>query len=149
MKVGVVTFPGSNCDRDMRVALAASGADVHQLWHKDTSLPQGLDLVVLPGGFSYGDYLRCGAIAAHSPLLPKVRHATRTQRRLLPRAALYQLRNHGLYLCVADPTAGLLRLHCHQPRIGVCLHGSTITASPALPLQLELLVDDLLHLPAR
>lgn len=73
MKVGVVTFPGSNCDRDMRVALEASGAEVHQLWHKDTSLPQGIDLVVLPGGFSYGDYLRCGAIAAHSPLLQEVK----------------------------------------------------------------------------
>lgn len=72
MKAGVVTFPGSNCDRDMRVALEAAGADVTQLWHKDTELPE-LDLVVLPGGFSYGDYLRCGSIAAHSPLLQEVK----------------------------------------------------------------------------
>ena len=72
MKAGVVTFPGSNCDRDMRVALEAAGAQVQQLWHKDTELPE-LDLVVLPGGFSYGDYLRCGSIAAHSPLLREVK----------------------------------------------------------------------------
>lgn len=77
MKAGVITFPGSNCDRDMRVALAEAGAEVVQLWHKDTQLPD-LDLVVLPGGFSYGDYLRCGAIAAHSPLLQEVKkHAER------------------------------------------------------------------------
>ena len=77
MKAGVITFPGSNCDRDMRVALAAAGAQVQQLWHKDTALPE-LDLVVLPGGFSYGDYLRCGAIAAHSPLMQEVKkHAER------------------------------------------------------------------------
>ena len=72
MKAGVITFPGSNCDRDMRVALQAAGAQVTQLWHKDTQLPE-LDLVVLPGGFSYGDYLRCGAIAAHSNVIQEVK----------------------------------------------------------------------------
>lgn len=72
MKVGVVTFPGSNCDADARYASKLIGAEVHQLWHKDTSLPPGLDLIILPGGFSYGDYLRTGAIARFSPIMQHV-----------------------------------------------------------------------------
>ena len=68
MKVGIVVFPGSNCDRDLAVAFKAAGADVTMVWHKDTSLPKGLDMIGVPGGFSYGDYLRCGAIAAQSPI---------------------------------------------------------------------------------
>lgn len=72
MKAAVVTFPGSNCDRDLAVALRAAGADVVSVWHKDTDLPAGLDLVGLPGGFSFGDYLRCGAIAARAPILRAV-----------------------------------------------------------------------------
>jgi phosphoribosylformylglycinamidine synthase len=72
MKAAVVTFPGSNCDRDLAVALAAAGADVVRVWHKDTELPAGVDLVGLPGGFSFGDYLRCGAIAARAPILRAV-----------------------------------------------------------------------------
>ena len=72
LRAGVVVFPGSNCDRDMAVALRAAGADVTMLWHKDASLPAGLDLVAVPGGFSFGDYLRCGAIAARAPVLRAV-----------------------------------------------------------------------------
>ncbi len=72
MKAGVVVFPGSNCDRDMKVALESLGAEVSMLWHKETSLPK-LDVVVLPGGFSYGDYLRCGAMAAHSNLMREIK----------------------------------------------------------------------------
>jgi phosphoribosylformylglycinamidine synthase subunit PurQ / glutaminase len=69
MKAAVIIYPGSNCDRDCKVALERSvGADVSMVWHKETSLPDGLDLIVLPGGFSYGDYLRCGAMAAQSPV---------------------------------------------------------------------------------
>ena len=68
MRAAVVTFPGSNCDRDLAVAFAAAGAKVERVWHKDTTLPAGIDIVGLPGGFSFGDYLRCGAIAAHSPI---------------------------------------------------------------------------------
>ena len=71
MRAGVITFPGSNCDRDVAVALAACGARVERLWHGDGELP-ALDLIVLPGGFTYGDYLRCGAIAAHSPVMREV-----------------------------------------------------------------------------
>ncbi len=78
MKAAVVTFPGSNCDRDLAVALDRAGADVVRVWHKDATLPDGIDLVALPGGFSFGDYLRCGAIAAQSPIAAAiVRHAER------------------------------------------------------------------------
>ncbi len=68
MRAAVIVFPGSNCDRDLAVAFERAGADVTMVWHKDTELPQGLDIVGVPGGFSFGDYLRCGAIAANSPI---------------------------------------------------------------------------------
>ncbi|WP_296427313.1 phosphoribosylformylglycinamidine synthase subunit PurQ [Yoonia sp.] len=78
MRAAVIVFPGSNCDRDMAVALAAAGADVSMVWHKDAALPDGVDLVAIPGGFSFGDYLRCGAIAAKSPICKAVvAHADR------------------------------------------------------------------------
>ena len=76
MKAAVVVFPGSNCDRDCKVAIERStGAQVDMVWHGDTALPDGLDLIVLPGGFSYGDYLRCGAMASLSPVMAEVRAA--------------------------------------------------------------------------
>ncbi|MCW9044194.1 MAG: phosphoribosylformylglycinamidine synthase subunit PurQ [Pseudopelagicola sp.] len=68
MRAAVIVFPGSNCDRDLAVAFERAGADVTMVWHKDTELPKGLDFVGVPGGFSFGDYLRCGAIAANSPI---------------------------------------------------------------------------------
>jgi len=112
MRAAVIIFPGSNCDRDMVVALRESGADVSTVWHKDAELPQSLDLVAIPGGFSFGDYLRCGAIAAQSPICRAVlEHANRggyvlgvcngfqvlTETGLLPGALM---RNSGLnFLC--------------------------------------------------
>lgn len=112
MRAAVVVFPGSNCDRDMAVALKAAGADVSMVWHKDASLPEGIDLVAIPGGFSFGDYLRCGAIAAQSPICQAVvAHANRggyvlgvcngfqvlTETGLLPGALM---RNAGLkFIC--------------------------------------------------
>jgi phosphoribosylformylglycinamidine synthase I len=73
MKAAVIVFPGSNCDRDCAVGVERStGAKVDMVWHGDADLPQGLDLIVLPGGFSYGDYLRCGAMAAQSPVMKAV-----------------------------------------------------------------------------
>jgi phosphoribosylformylglycinamidine synthase I len=68
MKAGVIVFPGSNCDRDLAVGFERAGFDVAMIWHKDTALPTGLDVIGIPGGFSFGDYLRCGAIAARSPI---------------------------------------------------------------------------------
>ena len=67
MQAAVIVLPGSNCDRVKAVALKAAGADVHMAWHKAADLPD-VDLVAVPGGFSLGDYLRCGAIAAQSPI---------------------------------------------------------------------------------
>lgn len=112
MKAAVIVFPGSNCDRDLAVALRAAGADVSMVWHKDATLPAGVDLVAVPGGFSFGDYLRCGAIAAQSPVSRAiVAHAQRggyvlgicngfqvlTETRLLPGALM---RNAGLrFVC--------------------------------------------------
>ena len=75
MKFGVVVFPGSNCDDDMiHVLGTVLGAEVHKLWHKDTSLEDytSEDCIILPGGFSYGDYLRAGAIARYSPIMQSV-----------------------------------------------------------------------------
>ena len=74
MRAAVVVFPGTNRERDMALALrrAAGGRKPAMLWHGDAELPAGLDLVVLPGGFSYGDYLRCGAMAAQSPIMRAV-----------------------------------------------------------------------------
>ena len=112
MKTAVIVFPGSNCDRDLAVAFEQSGFDVDMVWHKDTSLPDGVDIVGVPGGFSYGDYLRCGAIAANSPITQSLKsHADRggyvigicngfqilTETGLLPGALL---QNAGLkYIC--------------------------------------------------
>ncbi|MEO0939829.1 MAG: phosphoribosylformylglycinamidine synthase subunit PurQ [Pseudomonadota bacterium] len=112
MKAAVLVFPGSNCDRDLAVAFRAAGAEVDMVWHKDTELPAGVDIVGVPGGFSYGDYLRCGAIAANSPICGALKaHVDRggyalgicngfqvlTETGLLPGALL---RNAGLhYIC--------------------------------------------------
>ena len=72
MRVGILTFPGSNCDHDLfHVVKHACGAEAEYVWHKDR-LPAGLDVVMVPGGFSYGDYLRCGALARFSPVMDDV-----------------------------------------------------------------------------
>jgi len=76
MQTAVIVFPGSNCDRDLAVAFEqATGKKPHMVWHKDTSLPAGVDLIGVPGGFSYGDYLRSGAMAAQSPVMRAVADA--------------------------------------------------------------------------
>ena len=116
MKAAVVVFPGSNCDRDLAVALRRAGFEVAMVWHKDRTLPEGIDLVGLPGGFSFGDYLRCGAIAARSPVCQAVAdHAVRggyvlgvcngfqilTETGMLPGALM---RNHSVkYVCRSVP----------------------------------------------
>jgi phosphoribosylformylglycinamidine synthase len=74
MTVAVVTFPGSNCDRDCVWAVEkTTGASAQLVWHRDDGLPDDTSAVILPGGFSYGDYLRCGAMAAHSPVIADVK----------------------------------------------------------------------------
>lgn len=118
MRAAVVTFPGSNCDRDLVVAMEACfGRPVARVWYADRELPP-VDLVGLPGGFSFGDYLRCGAIAARAPIMEAVRrHAARggyvlgicngfqilTEAGLLPGALV---RNQGLrFVCRPVPLA--------------------------------------------
>jgi phosphoribosylformylglycinamidine synthase subunit PurQ / glutaminase len=71
-RVGVLVFPGSLDDRDLARSLRLCGADVRMIWHKDTGLPESLDGIAIPGGFSYGDYLRCGAMARFSPVMRSV-----------------------------------------------------------------------------
>jgi len=112
MKSAVIVFPASNCDRDAKVALTEmTGKAPHMVWHQDSELPD-VDLVVIPGGFSYGDYLRCGAMASQSPVMRAVRaHAGKggavlgicngfqvlTESHLLPGALM---RNAGLkFVC--------------------------------------------------
>ena len=74
MKFGVVVFPGSNCDHDAQFSVTANlGEKAEMLWHRDAAIPNDIDAVILPGGFSYGDYLRCGAIAKFSPLIGAVK----------------------------------------------------------------------------
>ncbi|AZQ66289.1 phosphoribosylformylglycinamidine synthase subunit PurQ [Silicimonas algicola] len=73
MKAAVLVFPGSNCDRDLAVAFRNAGFQVDMVWHKDSDLPANVDIVGVPGGFSFGDYLRCGAIAARSPITSALR----------------------------------------------------------------------------
>ena len=76
MKSAVIVFPGSNCDRDLAVAFeAATGSKPTMVWHRDTELPDDIDLIGVPGGFSYGDYLRSGAMAARSPVMQAVARA--------------------------------------------------------------------------
>lgn len=76
MKTAVIVFPGSNCDRDMAVALEqVTGRAPAMVWHRDTTLPDGIGMVAVPGGFSYGDYLRAGAMAARSPIMAAVAEA--------------------------------------------------------------------------
>lgn len=112
MKAAVLVFPGSNCDRDLKRAFEQAGFSVDMVWHKGTKLPDGVDLVGVPGGFSYGDYLRCGAIAAQSPISGALKsHADRggyvfgvcngfqilTETKLLPGALLQNMSTR--YIC--------------------------------------------------
>ena len=108
MRSAVIVFPASNCDRDMAVALQLiTGKKPIMVWHHDTALPD-VDLVAIPGGFSYGDYLRCGTMAAHSPIMPAIKQHIKQNRKVLGVCNGFQIlteahilpgaltRNHGL-----------------------------------------------------
>ncbi|MFO1260424.1 MAG: phosphoribosylformylglycinamidine synthase subunit PurQ [Sphingomonadaceae bacterium] len=115
MKSAVIVFPGSNCDRDMAVAIEqASGVKPVMLWHRETEIPTGVDLIAVPGGFSYGDYLRSGAMASRSPVMAAVMAAAErgvmvlgvcngfqvlTESGLLPGALM---RNAGIHFVCRD-----------------------------------------------
>ena len=84
MKSAVIVFPGSNCDRDMAVALAkATGNQPEMVWHGETELPEDLDVIAIPGGFSYGDYLRCGAMASRTQIINSILAAAKKGVRIL------------------------------------------------------------------
>ncbi len=159
MKSAVITFPGSNCDRDMAVAIERiSGHAPARLWHRDTQLPDGIDFIALPGGFSYGDYLRSGAMAARSPIMAAVRAAAErgvpvlgvcngfqllTEAGLLPGALM---RNAGLnFVCrtvpltVGTSASALLRGYTagQTIRIPVAHHDGAYFADDATLDQLE------------
>ncbi len=111
MKFGVVVFPGSNCDRDMIEALQNSlGCEVIQLWHKDCDLSMFSlqDCIVLPGGFSYGDYLRCGAIARFSPMMKSVIEFAKKGGKVLGVCNGFQI------LCESGLLPGVLLRNEHQ-----------------------------------
>ncbi|MHC3126944.1 phosphoribosylformylglycinamidine synthase [Brevundimonas sp. GN22] len=137
MSAAVIVFPGSNCDRDCKVAVERStGEQVSMVWYADSELPKGLDLIVIPGGFSYGDYLRCGAMAAQSAIMPAIKKAAEDgvaivgicngfqilcETGLLPGALL---RNKGLkYICkpislqVANPNTRFTKLYGEQSEV--------------------------------
>jgi len=82
MKAAVIVFPGSNCDRDIKIALKRFNIKPIMVWHNDTFLPK-VDLVILPGGFSYGDYLRCGSIASKSKIMSEVIKHTKKNKLVL------------------------------------------------------------------
>lgn len=113
----VLVFPGSNCDRDALSALDRLGLNPVSVWHGDTSLPSNLDLIVLPGGFSYGDYLRCGAMAARSPIMSEVKQFAAKGGKLLGICNGFQI------LCETGLLPGTLmrnthlKFNCHD----VCL----------------------------
>ena len=115
MKFGIVVFPGSNCDRDMQFALQEElGYEVLMLWHKDTDLSMfnSQDCIVLPGGFSYGDYLRCGAIARFSPLMqPIIRFAEKG-------GMVLGVCNGFQVLCESHLLPGVLLRNANQQFIG-------------------------------
>ncbi len=84
MKTAVIVFPGSNCDRDLATAFeSVTGRAPVMVWHRETSLPEGVDIIGVPGGFSYGDYLRSGAMAAQSPIMRAVIDAANAGRTVL------------------------------------------------------------------
>ncbi|MFB6257098.1 MAG: phosphoribosylformylglycinamidine synthase subunit PurQ [Flavobacteriales bacterium] len=139
MKCGVVTFPGSNCDEDMRYALAdLLGADVVSLWHKDQDL-QGAEMLVLPGGFSYGDHLRAGAIARFSPIMEEViAHAKKG-------GPVLGICNGFQILCEAGLLPGTLMVN--QNRLFVCRNTYIRVDSKETYLTSELEEGDVLQVP--
>lgn len=120
MKAAVIVFPGINRENDMARALeAGAGASVTRVWHTETSLPSGTDLVAIPGGFSYGDYLRCGAIAGRSPVMKAIiDHADRGGR-VLGVCNGFQILTEAALLPGALMRNAGLKFVCRQVRLGV------------------------------
>ncbi len=119
MKASVIVFPGSNCDRDAAVALqAATGFVPSMVWHGDSEIPAS-DLIVLPGGFSYGDYLRSGAMAAHSPVMREVVARARTGTPVLGICNGFQVLTEAGLLPGVMMRNATLKFICHDVRLRV------------------------------
>jgi len=120
MKAGVVIFPGSNCDQDMIDALSRSiGWNVVRLWHKEAALPSDLDFIALPGGFSYGDHLRAGAIARFSPVMKSVVEFAKSGRLVLGVCNGFQILTEAGLLPGALHRNASLRFRCRDVHLSV------------------------------
>ena len=129
MRAAVVVFPGSNCDRDLMVALRAAGIETVPAWHRDDALPPATDLVGVPGGFAFGDYLRAGAIAARAPVMGAVRaHAARGGLVLGVCNGFQVLCEAGLLPGTLMRNAGL-RFVCRRVRLTVATDNSPFTTA--------------------
>jgi phosphoribosylformylglycinamidine synthase len=139
MRAAVVTFPGSNCDRDLAVAMeAVFGRPVARVWHRETELPP-LDLIGVPGGFAHGDYLRCGAIAARSPVMREVARRAREGVAVLGVCNGFQvLTEAGLLPGALVRNAGLRF---------VCRYVDLEVATPESPFTRGFAVDERVRLP--
>jgi phosphoribosylformylglycinamidine synthase I len=128
MRSAVIVFPGSNCDRDVFAVMQAEGLNPSYVWHDDTTLPEGIDLAVLPGGFSYGDYLRCGAMAARSPIMQSVIQFANSGGHVLGICNGFQI------LCESGLLAGTLmrndhlKFHCKETTLRVEACDSAFTS---------------------
>lgn len=129
MKIGVITFPGSNCDRDCGFAVrAVLREDAVYLWHRSRSL-LGVDAVVIPGGFSYGDYLRCGAMAAHSPIMAAVKEFAANGGRVLGICNGFQILTEAGLLPGVLMRNAHLRFVCRSVRLSVAATDTPFTSA--------------------
>ena len=129
MKTAVIVFPGSNCDRDAQMALRqVSGSEPAMVWHKDGELPKGLDLIVLPGGFSYGDYLRSGAMAAASPIGDAIRDYVAKGGYLLAVCNGFQVATEMGLLPGALLRNASLNFVCRPQKLAIASNSSAFTA---------------------
>lgn len=132
MKSAVIVFPGSNCDRDMMTTLhALSGHQPQAVWHGDSELPSGLDFIAIPGGFSYGDYLRSGAIAANSPIMRELHKAADKGVYILGVCNGFQILTETKLLPGALMRNQNLHFMCKKVRLQVANDDSAFTAGYA------------------
>jgi phosphoribosylformylglycinamidine synthase subunit PurQ / glutaminase len=140
-RIAVVTFPGSNDDGDAVLALSALGAEAVSVWHAETMLPAGTAGVVLPGGFSYGDYLRCGAIARFAPIMAAVGDLA------VAGAPVLGICNGFQILCEAGLLPGVLRLNRQQRFL--CMDVAVAIESVSTPFTDSCRVGDELVIPVK
>jgi phosphoribosylformylglycinamidine synthase subunit PurQ / glutaminase len=127
MQAAIIVFPGSNRERDMHEALErATGKSPLHVWHRETELPKA-DLLVIPGGFSYGDYLRCGAMAAHSPIMREVKARAERGTPVLGVCNGFQILTEAGLLPGALLTNGTLKFHCKDVHLRVETSQSVFT----------------------